>query len=326
MSATSPITSVVIPTLNGGPLFREVLERVLGQKIEGEVEVLVVDSGSTDGTPELARSLGARVVSIDRKTFNHGLTRNRGIAETRGELVALLVQDATPADDRWLGKLIEAMEADPRAAGAYSRQLPREDCNPFIRGRLLAWTAGKSERVTQSLAGEEEWQRLAPLERLSRIAFDDVSSMIRRSVWKEHPYLERDFGEDLCYARRTLFAGHTIVFEPGSRVIHSHDNSIWYELRRLYADHHNLERMVGLRAVPSVRELLRAIPLGTRHYGRIIREDERLGFFSRAFWLAKTVPFSCAEAVGKYLGGKADRWIPRSAFFRFLDRRLRRGV
>ncbi len=327
LAQTNPAAkvSVVIPTLNGGPLFREVLEAVFAQECPFPYEVICIDSGSTDGTAEHSRDMGARVINIPRSTFNHGLTRNLGIEESQADFVALLVQDATPVDSKWLFYLTQALLDDENAAGAYSRQVPRDDCNPFIRGRLLAWAAGMKDKVTQKV-GAEEWETLEPLERLGRIAFDDVASMVRRSIWKEFPYLKRDFGEDLCFAKRTILAGHHIVFEPRSQVIHSHNNSIWYEMRRLYSDHDNLHDMVGLRQVPSFKEALRAIKLGIKHWAREVKMDDRLGFFARKWWLLKTIPFSVAEAWGKYLGGKSSRWTKSSAFFRQVDRFLRKGV
>ncbi|MBI1849206.1 MAG: glycosyltransferase family 2 protein [Planctomycetes bacterium] len=187
--------SVVIPTLNGGAVFRDVVERVRGQKITGgEFEILCIDSGSTDGTAEAAAAAGARVVRIAKSEFNHGLTRNRGVAESRGEFVAMLVQDAMPVDDRWLETLLSPFE-DPRVAGAYSRQVPRPDCSPFIKARLGAWAATQPARVVQEIRGAAEYEALPPLERLRRIAFDDVASAMRRSVWAEHPYAARNFGE-----------------------------------------------------------------------------------------------------------------------------------
>src|SRR5262245_16230461 len=105
--------SVVVPTLNGGPVFRDVIQRVRDQKLDAELEIVVVDSGSTDGTIEAAVAAGAKVFHIHKSEFNHGLTRNRGIAESTGEIVSLLVQDALPVDDRWLATLLSAFD-DPR--------------------------------------------------------------------------------------------------------------------------------------------------------------------------------------------------------------------
>ncbi|HET8592797.1 MAG TPA: glycosyltransferase, partial [Solirubrobacterales bacterium] len=70
--------SVVIPVRNGGEPMRRCLEAIRAQEVADEVEIVVVDSGSTDGTQELARSFGARVHEIEPHEFNHGATRNLG--------------------------------------------------------------------------------------------------------------------------------------------------------------------------------------------------------------------------------------------------------
>jgi rhamnosyltransferase len=94
------VVTVAIPVLNGGRYLDEVLSAVRAQQVEREVEVLIVDSGSTDGSLEIARRHGAVVHEIDKKDFSHGGTRNLMMRLARGEHVAFLTQDATPASDR----------------------------------------------------------------------------------------------------------------------------------------------------------------------------------------------------------------------------------
>lgn len=113
--------SVVIPTLNAGYEFEELLKKISAQEGDFEREVLVVDSESTDGTDELARSYGAAVYRIRRQEFNHGAARNLGISLARGEYVALTVQDAVPLDEQWLATMVENLERDERVAGVYGR-------------------------------------------------------------------------------------------------------------------------------------------------------------------------------------------------------------
>jgi len=86
--------SLVIPTRNAGARFRQVLERLQRQQLESPVELIVIDSQSDDGTPELAAHAGARVERVMRADFNHGATRNRAIELSSGERIALLAQDA----------------------------------------------------------------------------------------------------------------------------------------------------------------------------------------------------------------------------------------
>jgi glycosyltransferase involved in cell wall biosynthesis len=77
---SSPEVSVVIPTLNAGVGFEELLEWVSKQETSFDYGLLVVDSGSTDGTAELARRYGASVHRISQNEFDHGATRNLGVS------------------------------------------------------------------------------------------------------------------------------------------------------------------------------------------------------------------------------------------------------
>ena len=86
--------SVVIPTKDGAATLPALLDALERQRVDVEVELVVVDSGSTDGTVALARERAHRLITIPPGEFNHGLTRNRGIEASRGDLVVLLVQDA----------------------------------------------------------------------------------------------------------------------------------------------------------------------------------------------------------------------------------------
>ena len=99
MAAT---VSVAIPVLNGARYLDEVLTAVENQKVDREVETVIVDSGSTDGSLEIAEHHGARVHRIDKSEFSHGGTRNMLMGLASGDHVAFLTQDATPASPRWL--------------------------------------------------------------------------------------------------------------------------------------------------------------------------------------------------------------------------------
>src|ERR1043165_8064471 len=82
-----PRFSVVIPTLNGGPTLLALLASLWSQRTAGSVEVIAVDSGSSDNTLELLAARHASIVRIDRAAFDHGAARNAGIAQARGDLI-----------------------------------------------------------------------------------------------------------------------------------------------------------------------------------------------------------------------------------------------
>src|SRR5215472_446681 len=125
--------SVVIPTLNGAGTLPAVLETIARQRVDLPVEVLAVDSGSTDGTVSLLQRSRVDVASIPSHTFDHGSTRNLALGSARGDLVVLLVQDAVPVSDDWLATLTAPFRSDTRLAGTFARQEPRPDADAITR-------------------------------------------------------------------------------------------------------------------------------------------------------------------------------------------------
>jgi len=100
------LVNVVIPTKDAGEQFRQTLSAISSQRTGHEVEVLVIDSGSDDGTVALAREFGAEVIEIETDEFHHARTRNLGARRADGDVVVFTVQDAVPLNDNWLASLV----------------------------------------------------------------------------------------------------------------------------------------------------------------------------------------------------------------------------
>jgi rhamnosyltransferase len=249
------IISIVIPTLNGGPLFRELLARLTEQVFNGQLEIVVVDSGSTDGTVEVARKYGATVETIAPRTFNHGLTRDHGIRISSGDIVILMTQDAVPGDNSLIANLIAPFD-DPRVAGAYARQVPRADADIFTTRALNNWMTGRLAPEVRWIRDSEEYEALSPMGKYLFCNFDNVCSAIRRSVWEFFPFQDNDFGEDIAWSKRVLEAGWKIAYQPSAFVVHSHDRSVRYEYKRTYVCHRTLNRLFGLVTIPSAKACL----------------------------------------------------------------------
>jgi len=258
MSAAAARVVVVIPTRNAGARFERTLEAIAGQHLGEPFEILVIDSGSRDGTPERCRALGAEVVNIPPAEFSHGGTRNRAISRCSHQYVVLTVQDAIPADGSWLSALVAALDENPRAAGAYSRHIPRDDAGFIARYVAAYWHRHRGGRVEQRIADPAAFEELPFRARQWRCTFNNVSSVIRRSVWERHHFREIPFAEDLAWGYDVLRAGHTIIYEPRSVVRHSHQRPLWYEFRRAYLDAKTVGEILGERAWPlSGKELAR---------------------------------------------------------------------
>lgn len=156
--------SLVIPTKNGGPLFRRVVHALQNQTYWNKTEFVIVDSGSSDDTIEVARKAGAKVVQIDPTTFNHGATRDLGISIASSEFVILMVQDALPNDNYLIETLLKSFE-DDEVAGAYARQIPQADADILTKRNLNNWLTGRMEREEKRLESQDWYKGLSPLEK-----------------------------------------------------------------------------------------------------------------------------------------------------------------
>jgi rhamnosyltransferase len=235
--------------------------------------------------------------------FNHGLTRNLAINHCRGQLVALLVQDAIPASRSWLRELVEPLVNDTEIAGAFSRQQPLHDASRITRWSLAKWVAGRPEPRSVSLDDPARWHELQPMERFLSAAFDNVSSCIRRSVWEQHPFPETPIAEDLAWGKEVLLAGHRLQYVPESVVLHSHERPVFYELSRTYLVHRRLYELFGVRTIPTLPALLRSIPLTLHEHLWVLRHVD--GPRPDAAEVARTLGLAVAWPLGQYLGGVA---------------------
>ena len=114
--------SVVIRTLDEERFLPALLDAVLHQETHLETEIVVVDSGSTDRTLEIARSYDCRIEHIDRGEFSFGRSLNRGCEAAAGEILVFVSGHCVPADRSWLRELVRPL-LDERAAYVYGRQL-----------------------------------------------------------------------------------------------------------------------------------------------------------------------------------------------------------
>jgi len=317
--SSPPKVSVVIPTLNAGPGFRDLLDKLSTQETSFGYEVLVVDSGSTDGTAELARRRGAVVHTIPRAEFGHGATRNLGVSLSRGEYVVFIVQDAVPLDGQWLAAMVENLERDDLVAGVYGRQSPRPESTLLTRVLVNGWPTAGLERREQCVEAPALYRALTPAERRSLATFDNVSSCVRRSVWESIPFEPTGFGEDVRWGKRVVETGYKLVYEPRSAVLHSHERGALYDLRRHYVEGQLLLELFGLAPTPNLALWLLNVLRSTMHlYLRLRRDAKATGGELRLALLAAKQAV-CSQ-TGLYLALKKRRLPAR------LDLLLRRGV
>ena len=218
--------SVVIPVKDGGTDLVRCLDAIARQRIDEPVEVVVVDSGSRDGSGERARSLGARVHTIAPEEFHHGRTRNLGARIASGETLVFTSQDAYAGDELWLARLTAPLGRVDTIAGVYGRQLPHANATPPEQ-YFLDFLYGPNPRV-QRLRNGDDLTFQATL-------FSNVNSAMPRALWDAYPFAEDIvMSEDQEWSRRVLRAGLELVYEPKAAVYHSHVYSVAGSMRRFF--------------------------------------------------------------------------------------------
>ena len=255
----SRAVTVAIPVLNGGELLVRTLDALARQTVEHEL--LVCDSGSRDGSVELARSRGARVLEIAPERFNHGATRNLLISEARGSHVALLTQDAEPAGERWLEQLLGGFALGSDVGIVYGPYRPREGASVAVRMELERWFASLSPDGGPQMERLGEPERLLPVTELvgRRGFFTDANACISRAAWERAPFREVAYAEDRALALDMLRAGYAKAFVPRAAVLHSHEYTTLAYLRRCFDEWRGLREVYDWREPADPRALLRGL-------------------------------------------------------------------
>ena len=249
-----PSLSIVIPTLNAEGEIDALLGLFEGQTLK-PCEILVVDSSSGDGTAaEVAKHPAVEFLGIDRKDFNHGSTRDMALRRTSGDFVCFLTQDAVPASDEYLERLVAPMLADDEVALVSGRQLPKADARRFEQ-----LVRGFNYPDAPSVRGKEDLARYG----IKTFFASDVCSCYRRSAYLACGGFDRvNTNEDMLMAARFVAAGYKVAYEPAAEVYHSHNLTP----REQYARN----RAVGRFLEGHAEDLMHASEIGEG--GRLAKE------------------------------------------------------
>ncbi len=287
----TPSVSIVIPVLNAARHLPTLLPALRRQAPRPPAEIILVDSGSTDGTADIAAAFdGTRVVTLDR--FTHGRSRNRGAREATGDIVVFVTQDALPKDDTWLARLVAPLGANGIVATC-SRQEPRPDATPMERFFLLKRFPAEA-RVW-------DLKRLDGKVTYERVLFSDVSGAVERRILLEFPYDETlIMSEDQQLARDLVRAGHAMAYVPESVVIHSHRYSLKQTFKRYF------DGVYALSVIFPDQTAGCSVRMGLSY----VREE--LGFLARTApaWLLYYPAYVAVKAASTLLAHRADRLPP----------------
>jgi rhamnosyltransferase len=198
--------SLVIRAYNEEKHIGRLLEGVAHQTVK-DVELLLVDSGSTDATASIAARYGAKIVHIRPDEFTFGRSLNLGLAVATCDLVAIASAHVYPVYPDWLERLLEPF-ADPSIALTYGKQRGDEN-SKFTEHQIFArWFPDVSSL-----------HQAHPF-------CNNANAAIRRAIWENHPYNETLTGlEDLAWAKEVRNMGYEVAYIAEAEVVHLHNET-----------------------------------------------------------------------------------------------------
>jgi len=218
-------TSVLILCKNEAANISPCLEAVFAQVGAGPYEVILVDSGSTDKTRELAREYPVRIEEIPAASFHHARTRNYAASLANGEFLVYLAADAIPVTTNWLRNMVRDFE-DPQVGAVYGKHLPKPGSS-LEREETLGAIYGDKRLVKEPGTRERLGYKYYHL--------STVNAAIRKNVWEKTTFPEDlKVFEDLGIAKKILDGGWKIVYEPEASVYHSHHHTARALFRRYF--------------------------------------------------------------------------------------------
>ncbi|WP_346290810.1 glycosyltransferase family 2 protein [Sphaerothrix gracilis] len=203
-----PKVSVIIRCYNEAQHVGKLLQGILQQNVQG-IEIIVVDSGSTDETVAIASQYPVKLVTIQPEDFSFGRALNLGCQAATGEFITIASAHVYPVYQDWLETLLTPFERS-NVALTYGKQRGNETTKYSEKQVFATWFPDISTGVTHQ----------------DYPFCNNANAAIRRSLWQQVPYDETLTGlEDLDWAKQIMDLGYRIVYVPEAEVIHVHNET-----------------------------------------------------------------------------------------------------
>ncbi len=227
MSLLSP--SIIIRCYNEEQHIGRLLTGILQQSVK-DVEIIVIDSGSTDSTLAIAERYPVKILSIPPEQFSFGCSLNIGCQAASNEIVVIVSAHVYPVYDNWLEALLAPFN-DPQVALVYGKQRGNDATRYSERQIFRHWFPNRSST-----------QQEHPF-------CNNANAAIRHRVWQQLPYDETLSGlEDLDWAKRAMQQGHRIAYVADAEIVHVHNETPM----RIY-NRYRREAMAFKRIFPADR-------------------------------------------------------------------------
>ncbi|MDD3368554.1 MAG: glycosyltransferase family 2 protein [Lachnospiraceae bacterium] len=295
---------VIIPTYKPDKVFETLIEKLEHQTVPVHQIILMnTEQKYFDqmlyGTNLIRRYQNITVHHISQREFDHGRTRHEGILKSEADIVILMTQDALPADDTLVERLIEPLQS-PWVPVSYARQLPAQDCN-----EIEQFTRAFNYPDKSGVKSLEDLPELG----IKTFFCSNVCAAYKRDLYLELGGFTRHtiFNEDMIFASGVIRKGYKIAYAADARVVHSHNYTCRQQFHRNFdlgvsqADHPEV-----FADVPSESEGVKMVKKTALHLCHIGKP-----------WLIIELVWKTA---GKYMGyrlGKSYKKLTRKKILKY---------
>jgi len=263
---SDPFVSIIMRSFNEAWALKGTLPALAAQNFKNW-ELIVIDSGSTDGSQELIRAMQpAHFVQITPQEYNPSRVMNQGMKLAKSEFGVFINADATPQGTNWLRPLVNALQ-NPKTAACFGRQIPRPDCQAVF--------ANDYDRCFGPNRESAKWEHF----------FSMVSSGLRKDVWSQRGFREDlQYAEDDEYTRWCKTQGYAVPYVPESIAMHSHNYTPEQSHKRSFGD----ARAIGKAwsGLPGEYNFIKTVLLGwvsdVRHDVKFCAREKRLSEVAHA--------------------------------------------
>lgn len=222
------LVSVIVPTFNPGEDIKVVIKKIKAQQ-KVKIEIIIIDSGSQDGTIQYIKEENVKLIQISQKEFSHSYARNLGAENAQGEYLLFMTQDASPSSNHFVYDLLQPLLKN-EAVATMNRQIPRDDSDLY--GAMSVYFnneyfgMNKQDSISSlpnDVSNKEIMRKNGQL--------DDVCCLIKKNVFDQYKY-RGVYAEDLDLGIRLIQDGYTLARLSSVAVIHSHNRKPFYFLKR----------------------------------------------------------------------------------------------
>lgn len=290
------LASIVIRTLNEAVYLDDLLVMIGQQKTQGlDHEVVLIDSGSTDDTVEIARRHGCRITSITKQEFSFGRSLNWGGDFADGDILVFISGHCIPVDEHWLQTLCQPI-IDGHAIYTYGRQVGDDDSH-FSERRIFAKYYPENSMIPQQQG----------------FFCNNANSALARASWDQHRFDEDLTGlEDMALGKRLVEDGEKLGYVAEAPVFHHHSES-WAGIRRRFERESLALRQimpeVQLSRLDVVRYIISSVCMDLRsasHHHNL-----------RSHWY-NILRYRIAQYTGSYVGNNDHRRMSQGRKERFF--------